>query len=143
MTALSPSLPAHPIILSPSKDEAPPARPAAATGPKRLPRHNEWTRAKMVAFLRELAASRSVARAARAVAMSRQSAYKLRRRLAGAPFALAWAMALEPPFARGAAAPPGEGDTGDAAGRGSGAVACVASVALGARERRNSAGAAG
>jgi hypothetical protein len=49
----------------------------------------------MVAFLRELAASQSVHHAARSVGMSRQSAYKLRTRLAGTPFALAWEVALE------------------------------------------------
>ena len=63
--------------------------------PKRPPRHNEWTRAKMVAFLRELAASQSVSQAAKGVGMSRNSAYRLRNRLAGTPFALAWEVALE------------------------------------------------
>lgn len=53
----------------------------------------------MVAFLRALAERRSVAAAARSVGMSRQSAYKLRARLAGQPFDQAWDMAL--------AAPPG------------------------------------
>ena len=56
--------------------------------PARPPRHDEWTPAKMVAFLRELAASQSVSQAARAVGMGRQSAYKLKRRLP--PFAAAW-----------------------------------------------------
>ena len=51
-------------------------------------RHNEWTRAKMAAFLGELAATLSVSRAARSVGMGRQSAYKLRKR--SAPFAAAW-----------------------------------------------------
>src|SRR5687768_9753421 len=63
--------------------------------PKRSPRHDEWTRPKMVAFLRELAASQSVSQAAKSVGMSRQSAYKLRTRLAGTPFAMAWEVALE------------------------------------------------
>lgn len=49
----------------------------------------------MVAFLRELAATQSVAAAARAVGMSRTSAYNLRNRLAGQPFALGWEVALE------------------------------------------------
>lgn len=61
----------------------------------RTGRHNQWTRAKMVAFLRELAATQSVAAAARAVGMSRTSAYNLRNRLAGQPFALGWEVALE------------------------------------------------
>lgn len=63
--------------------------------PPRPERHNQWTRAKMVAFLRELAATQSVAAAARAVGMSRTSAYNLRNRLAGQPFALGWEVALE------------------------------------------------
>lgn len=57
--------------------------------------HHEWTRAKMVEFLRELAACQSVARAAKAVGMSRQSAYRLRNRLQGTPFSLGWEVALE------------------------------------------------
>lgn len=63
--------------------------------PRRPPRHNEWTRAKMAAFLRELAATQSVTEAARSVGMSRQSAYKVRNRSPGTPFALAWEVALE------------------------------------------------
>lgn len=62
---------------------------------KRQPRNDEWTRAKMVEFLRELAACQSVARAAKAVGMSRQSAYRLRNRLEGTPFSLGWEVALE------------------------------------------------
>jgi len=62
---------------------------------RRPPRHNHWNREKMVAFLRELAASQSVAQAARSVGMSRQSAYKLRNALVGTPFSLAWEVALE------------------------------------------------
>ena len=49
----------------------------------------------MVLFLRELAASQSVVQAAASVGMSRQSAYKLRNRLDGTPFALGWEVALE------------------------------------------------
>ena len=60
------------------------------------PRHHEWTRARQAAFLRELAALQSVSHAALSVGMSRQSAYKLRRRMAGQPFAEAWDMALDP-----------------------------------------------
>ena len=59
-------------------------------GARRAPRRHEWTRARIDAFLRELAATGSVSRAARSVGLSRQSAYKLRRRLAGEPFAAAW-----------------------------------------------------
>jgi hypothetical protein len=60
------------------------------------PRPTGWTRAKQVAFLNELKATQSVSHAARNVGMGRQSAYKLRRRLAGQPFDLAWHMALDP-----------------------------------------------
>lgn len=63
--------------------------------PRRKPRHDEWTRPKMVAFLRELAACQSVAQAARSIGMSRQSAYRLRNRLANTPFSLGWEVALE------------------------------------------------
>jgi hypothetical protein len=63
--------------------------------PARPVRHNEWTRARMVAFLKELAACQSVSDAALSVGMSRHSAYKLRNRLAFTPFALAWEVALE------------------------------------------------
>ena len=67
-----------------------PAAPArAATRP---PRSHEWTRARMDAFLAELRATQSVWRAARAVGMGRQSAYKLRRRMAA--FAADWDSAL-------------------------------------------------
>ena len=44
--------------------------------PKRKPRHDEWTREKMAGFLRELAATQSVAAAARSVGMSRTSALR-------------------------------------------------------------------
>ena len=64
--------------------------------PRRAPRPHEWTRGRMVAFLRALAASRSVAHAARSVGLSRQSAYRLRWRLAGTAFDEAWALALGP-----------------------------------------------
>lgn len=63
--------------------------------PARAVRHNGWTRAKMAGFLRELAASQSVSQAATSVGMGRQAAHKLRNRLAGTPFALAWEVALE------------------------------------------------
>ena len=67
------------------------AKPPRAKGV----RHDQWTRAKMVGFLRELAASQSVAHAAKSQGMSRQSAYRLRDRLVGTPFALGWEVALE------------------------------------------------
>ena len=63
--------------------------------PKRPPRRHEWTRARMAAFLGELRATQSVSRAARAVGMGRQSAYKLKTRMAGQPFAEAWDEVVE------------------------------------------------
>ncbi|MCB1719955.1 MAG: hypothetical protein KDK05_32950, partial [Candidatus Competibacteraceae bacterium] len=52
-----------------------------ALTPISAPRHDGWTPARQAAFLRELAASHCVSAAARAVGMSRQSAYALRARL--------------------------------------------------------------
>lgn len=57
--------------------------------------HSGWSRPKMRQFLEALAGSGSVSAAAKAVHMSRDSAYKLRARLAGTPFDLAWEGALE------------------------------------------------
>jgi hypothetical protein len=58
-------------------------------------RADGWTPARQVQFLRELAATHSVSAAARAVGMSRQSAYQLRARLRGEPFDLAWDQAFD------------------------------------------------
>ena len=54
------------------------------------PEARQWTPAKMAGFLRHLSATHSVAESARRVGLSRQSAYKLRARLKGQPFDLAW-----------------------------------------------------
>lgn len=72
-----------------------PSPEGAGDGGLPAPRHNQWTRARMVAFLRELAATQSVAAAAQAVGMSRTAAYNLRHRLEDEPFGLAWDLALE------------------------------------------------
>jgi hypothetical protein len=48
----------------------------------------------MVDFLRQLAATHSVSAAARSVGMSRESAYRLRNRLKGQPFDIAWEAAF-------------------------------------------------
>ena len=48
----------------------------------------------MADFLRQLSASHSVSAAARSVGMSCQSAYRLRSRLKGQPFDLAWDVAF-------------------------------------------------
>jgi len=60
----------------------------------RVPNHREWTREKQAEFLRQLAATHCVSTAARSVGMARQSAYRLRNRLQGEPFDIAWACAF-------------------------------------------------
>jgi hypothetical protein len=49
-----------------------------------------WTGQRQLAFLDTLAQTRCVTRAAASAGMSRESAYRLRRRPAGALFAAAW-----------------------------------------------------
>jgi hypothetical protein len=73
----------------------PDAEPESCTAlfPQDTIRHDGWTTRKQLAFLRALAATQSVAQAARAVGMSRQSAYKLRARLQNGPFGAGWRMA--------------------------------------------------
>ncbi|HVR90508.1 MAG TPA: hypothetical protein VHG29_05385 [Novosphingobium sp.] len=56
---------------------------------------DRWNKPKMAGFLRELAATHCVGSAAKAVGMSRQSAYKLRARLKGEPFDIAWEAAFQ------------------------------------------------
>ena len=84
----------------------PPLAPSSASVEDRSPRltaytppdtdpADRWTKARMAEFLRVLAAEQSVAAAARAVGMSRQSAYKLRNRLKGEPFDIAWEAAFQ------------------------------------------------
>ncbi len=74
--------------------------PLAASGeddaPETSPRPGErWTPARMAAFLRMLSATHSVRAAARSVGMSRQSAYRLRSRMKGGAFDLAWDVAFQ------------------------------------------------
>lgn len=57
-----------------------------------------WTREVQAEFLRQLAATHCVRSAARSVGMSRQSAYRLRNRLQGEPFDIAWACAFRRQF---------------------------------------------
>lgn len=61
-------------------------------------RYDGWTPARQARFLRELAATHCVSAAARAVGMSRQSAYRLRNRLKGQPFDNAWSCAFRRQF---------------------------------------------
>ena len=53
-------------------------------------RHDGWSAERQLTFLQTLARTRSVTRAAAAAGMSRESAYRLRARPAGALFAAAW-----------------------------------------------------
>ena len=89
MTALSPSLPALPTVLSAepveASKEALPTRPA--TSPESL-----FTRERQVEFLHALAATGAVRAAAARAGVSHQTAY--RARLADAVFRRAWDAAL-------------------------------------------------
>jgi hypothetical protein len=83
----------------PERPAPPPPRPDPEAGPAERPqvhvaRGDRWNKPKMADFLRHLAATHSVTAAARAVGMSRNSAYKLRARLKGQPFDIAWEAAF-------------------------------------------------
>ena len=68
-------------------------------------RHDGWTPERQAIFLEALATKHNVSKAAKAAGMSRASAYKLRARLKGEPFDLAWDAAFQCSFdALGAAA---------------------------------------
>ena len=56
--------------------------------------YREWTPNTQLVFLRALAASKSVSKAAREAKVSRSSAYRFRARLKGEPFDMAWDSAL-------------------------------------------------
>lgn len=58
-------------------------------------RRDGWTAERQLAFLGELARTRSVTKAARAVGMSRESAYRVRDRPNAHLFAAAWDGALK------------------------------------------------
>ncbi|WP_328517074.1 helix-turn-helix domain-containing protein [Novosphingobium mangrovi (ex Huang et al. 2023)] len=62
--------------------------------PRRSNAEYRWSRPRIHLFLRALAAGGSVAAAARVVGVSRQSAYRLRRRL-GPDFAAVWEEGLQ------------------------------------------------
>ena len=59
-------------------------------------RRDGWTSARQFAFLTTLARTRCVSTAAKAATMSRESAYRLRRRHPQGLFALAWQRAMAP-----------------------------------------------
>jgi hypothetical protein len=81
-----------------AKPSAAPAEGSSATSALAIPYvapEDRWTKPKMAEFLRVLGATQSVAAAASSVEMSRQSAYKLRNRLKGQPFDIAWEAAFQ------------------------------------------------
>lgn len=60
-------------------------------------RADGWSEARQCAFLAQLYVTGSVAAAARAVGMTREGAYRLRRRAGAESFAAAWDHVLAPP----------------------------------------------
>jgi hypothetical protein len=64
------------------------------TDSKPRPARLHWTPARQRIFLTALLETGSVAHAARSAGMSRSSAQRLRRRLAGSPFDIGWERAL-------------------------------------------------
>lgn len=84
------------------KHYAPPS-PLSRTPPLKLPpfhpvevrpRRDGWTPQRQAEFIGHLAQTRSVAAAAKAVSMARESAYRLRERPGARGFAAVWDMAL-------------------------------------------------
>ena len=61
-------------------------------------RHDGWTTGRQIHFIEQLAATKSLTRACKAVGMSRASAYKLREQPEASEFRSAWYQALEPDF---------------------------------------------
>lgn len=72
----------------------PPRTGAAAAPAPHRPDRAHWTPARQRIFLAALLETGSVARAASAAGMSRSSAQRLRRRLAGTPFDRSWDQVL-------------------------------------------------
>lgn len=68
--------------------------------PASLPDRARWTPSKQRIFLAALLETGSVTAAARAAGMTRSSAQRLRKRLAGTPFDLTWTAALRQHAAR-------------------------------------------
>ena len=75
----------------------PRARPPAFTPVKLRSRKDGWTPYKQCGFLAALYQTGSVAKAARAVGMSRETAYRLRAREGAESFAAAWDRVLRKP----------------------------------------------
>jgi hypothetical protein len=83
---------------TPQRPAPPPERDTAESLPPPPPVHvrkgDRWNKPKMAEFLRQLAATQSVSAAASSVGMTRSSAYRLRNRLKGQPFDIAWEVAF-------------------------------------------------
>ena len=71
--------------------------PPTSQPPIPRPRRDGWTVDKQKTFIRVLACSRNVTRAAAAAGMSRESAYRLRRRAEGVALAQTWDWILSLP----------------------------------------------
>ncbi|NVE93853.1 hypothetical protein [Altererythrobacter lutimaris] len=69
--------------------------PAFTPVPRKRARHDGWTAARQRAFIEALADTGSVKAAARAVDMSAEGAYHLRRQPGAGPFRAAWQKALD------------------------------------------------
>lgn len=87
------SSPRSPRTATRAKLRAVPDDTLTKPSPKQA-RHDSWSLATQAAFLRALSATHSVSEAAKSVGKSRQSAYRLRSRLKGQPFDLAWEVAF-------------------------------------------------
>lgn len=73
----------------------PPAAPAFAPVPQRSPRHDGWTPKRQRDFIEALADSGSVTSACRAVGLTTNGAYRLRRKPGAETFSAAWDAALD------------------------------------------------
>ena len=82
-----------------ARQSVPVANAAASPANALVPaRRDGWTAERQAAFLRNLASTHDVSAAAKSVGMTRQSAYKLRARLRGEPFDMAWDAAFQGAF---------------------------------------------
>lgn len=82
-----PSATTPPAGIDPAAASLPsPCQDAPAAKPRECTADYRWTQPKVIAFLEALAACGRVGEAARAVGMSRSSAYRLRARMASARF---------------------------------------------------------
>jgi hypothetical protein len=87
--------PVRPAPADPEPGAPPePDEPAEPPPPVHVRKGDRWNKPKMAEFLRQLAATHSVTAAARSVGLSRESAHRLRNRLKGQPFDVAWEAAF-------------------------------------------------